>query len=900
MKTQTVRQTMSHGSDRAAPVWTQVYPAQVAHHNLGGHVGRGGGYRWQSLLSMHFLTSVLKSIEPRIDDDFVDRLNYYYTSGVIIMMAILVSAKQYAGHPIECWVPAQFTKAMEQYTENFCWIQNTYWVPFDDFIPQRSDEREERQIGYYQWVPFVLAIEALMFYIPTSVWRFMNAQSGINILGVLELACDSRNIEPQNRLYTVNVLARHIDDALRFQRDFGRKERSVYLWAFIRIGKFYGAYVTLMYCFVKFLYFINVFGQFFLLNRFLANENTQFLGAHVVWNLLQGVEWQNSGVFPRVTLCDFDIRVLGNVHRHTVQCVLVINMFTEKIFLFLWLWFLFLTLLTFVNMAYWLLTILLPSLRLRFIQRCLEFSDAPPDPQKDGKHLDKFVNNYLRPDGIFILRMIFNHSGNIMCNEIAFSLWTRYRELHKSPKAMLVGAIDSLTKIHPQANEKQQQQQQAQAAACNPSTEMISAGGGGPTGGETPPQQRSRSSTPMAPQNRAQRSPKKKVMQLPPALASIPPPSASQKLKSRSSFDSGEKFPADELSSDLQSLDFRKNERLLIVVLITEVGMATVVQLRVWKKLRLVFRNSLHRSSSLLMESRGPSAVMPDEPRRLRVRPEARNNYQLSLRGCGVAVLLNGSKKNQPLKTNGALDKNLLKIHNSRNMEKRHSFKSDQPTIITCRKKQNCSLNEAVVALENGKVNSAKVITPLCLDKLTDDEEDTGCEWNCPPLVHRKNGCSNEKKNLLKTDSARCCSSAVGACESKRKNCRMSNFCSSSSSINHIPDDRHGQAQDVSSSSVPRRNTSSQLRNDPLLLPRGCSEIPLQERREMLSAIRLAIFDLQLKLDHLPVRSDTTALRLTKDHLESRIVQLEKAQATFSKRKDDDSDGDDDNNGVVS
>ncbi|KAL1232078.1 hypothetical protein T4B_12715 [Trichinella pseudospiralis] len=325
-------------------------------------------------------------------------------------------------------------------------------------------------------------------------------------------------------------------------------------------------------------------------------------------------------------------------------------------------------------------------------------------------------------------------------------------------------------------------------------------------------------------------------------------------------------------------------------------------------------RNGLHRSSSLLMESRGPLAVMPDEPRRLRVRPEARNNYQLNLRGSGVAVLLNGSKKSQPLKAKfGALDKNLLKIHNACNFEKRHSFGPDQPTI-TCRKKQNCSLNDAV-ALENGKVNSVKVITPLCLDKLTDDEEATGSEWNCPPLVDRKKSCSKEKKNLLKTDSARCCSSAVGACESKRKNCRMSKICSSSSSINHIHDDRHGQAQDVSSRcqkgmtrscSVPRRNASSQLRNDLLPLPRGCSEIPPQERREMLSAIRLAIFDLQMKLDHLPVRSDTSTLRLTKDQLESRIVQLEKAQATFSKNKvfvqdDDDDDGDDDDdNGVVS
>lgn len=76
----------------------------------------------------------------------------------------------------------------------------------------------------------------------------------------------------------------------------------------LRACKTHGIFLTVLYLFTKLLYIANVALQFVILNAFLGPQYT-FWGAGILSDLWNGREWNESGHFPRVTMCDFNVRI---------------------------------------------------------------------------------------------------------------------------------------------------------------------------------------------------------------------------------------------------------------------------------------------------------------------------------------------------------------------------------------------------------------------------------------------------------------------------------------------------------------------------------------------------------------------------------------------------------------
>ncbi|VDL89333.1 unnamed protein product, partial [Schistocephalus solidus] len=322
--------------------------------------------------------------------------------------------------PIQCWVPQEFKHPWEEYAENLCWIQNTYFLLPNEDVPEDEFEiNSKKYVGYYQWIVIVLAGQAMLSWVPYLVWRVGSKRLPILLRSAREAAVPDRELRQKAVSCLVATLEEIAESTARQKRVRSTLQR---IFCSIRPN----IQITLLFFFVRLLFVGNSVGQIYLMQQFIGSNSSTF-GIDILNNLMSGVDWETTGQFPRVTYCNVRVRKMGQIKpaSYTLQCVLPINYFVEKVFVFLWFWFVLLGAFTFLSTLQWAFNTLVPIRRIAYIKQYIRAIRQLSNTEE--RDCTRFVNNNLGPDGVLILQVVSRASSDLIALDVTATMWSNYR-----------------------------------------------------------------------------------------------------------------------------------------------------------------------------------------------------------------------------------------------------------------------------------------------------------------------------------------------------------------------------------------------------------------------------------------------------------------------------------------
>ncbi|KAL7299165.1 hypothetical protein TKK_0007764 [Trichogramma kaykai] len=298
-------------------------------------------------------------IDKAVIDNMIFRAHYRITSAILFACCIIVTANNLIGDPINCitdnGVPGHVINT-------YCWITYTFTMPTDQFkqvgvqVPHpaigNENNGEKKYHSYYQWVPFMLFFQGVMFYAPHWIWKQWENGTMRSISDGMRGAIMDSRAERQARLQR---LVQYLTDTMHMHN----------MYAFI-------------YFLTEVLNFVNVIVNMFMVDKFLGGTFLQY-GWDVVKFSQMDQEFRRDPmieVFPRVTKCTFHkYGASGTIQTHDALCVLALNILNEKIYVFLWFWFIILACMSGVAIVYSAAIVLLPSTREYILRRRFKFVD---------------------------------------------------------------------------------------------------------------------------------------------------------------------------------------------------------------------------------------------------------------------------------------------------------------------------------------------------------------------------------------------------------------------------------------------------------------------------------------------------------------------------------------------
>ncbi|TGZ73315.1 hypothetical protein CRM22_001587 [Opisthorchis felineus] len=406
-------------------------------------------------------------------EDWADRLNLA-TVMLFALSASIVGVKQYIMNDISCYIPVSPSgDKFKEFLNDYCWVRGTIPLARGEVFPDSEatwDEYDKyRRITYYQWVPFVLGLQCILFYIPHIAWQAVCAQrSGGDLFALVKSAAEASTSERGAREKQVKRVAEFLEDMIDGQRDCHRpsarrrlQHRAYEMCGICVVSKRLGTCLVFSYLAVKVLTIVNAILQVYLIQRFLGfyadgssghksmelgktydsdgavvvvpNENENLngfgFGLTVANHIRQGRDWPETILFPRVAYCRVPgIRLVGVENTYTAQCALPINMLNEKIYIFFWFWIMFLIAACVLSLCIWLVRMVIAPRRKDFIKRFLRIKGvlSRQGTQIARSDLDDFIDVYLRRDGVFLVRMLALNAGEVITAEIVTVLYNNY------------------------------------------------------------------------------------------------------------------------------------------------------------------------------------------------------------------------------------------------------------------------------------------------------------------------------------------------------------------------------------------------------------------------------------------------------------------------------------------
>ncbi|KAK0089751.1 hypothetical protein PV325_005647 [Microctonus aethiopoides] len=268
--------------------------------------------------------------------------------------------------------------------------------------------------AYYQWVPFVLFFQAIIFYIPHYMWRKAEGGRVKTLVAGLHMASISLREEK------VEIKGGKIIPSKNDCNEQIQQIRRAFLDR-IHINRPWTYYLI----FYEVLNFINVLTQIYITDKFLAGAfielgytATEFEYNHKMSPL--------DIVFPKVTKCTFHkYGPSGTIQNHDALCVMSLNVVNEKIFIFLWFWYIILAIITGLGLVWRLLTIVLHA-RSKAFNRFI-FSLACPGKYNPWNVL-KVTHEYYYGDWLFlyyIAKNVDNYVFKELLEQLAYDLENR-------------------------------------------------------------------------------------------------------------------------------------------------------------------------------------------------------------------------------------------------------------------------------------------------------------------------------------------------------------------------------------------------------------------------------------------------------------------------------------------